>query len=89
MHGRSGKDERRPERMAAIRGHQVLLDLDSGLRRCPCDRQVVCVHHHQAHCIDQETDEDYCLDPVSSHLVLFLGHIYWNTGILPAGALFV
>jgi hypothetical protein len=75
--------------MAAVCGHRVLPHLDSGLRRCARDCQIVYLHHHQAHCIDQATNEDHCLGSVSSHLVLIPGYLHWNTGLLPAGALFV
>lgn len=75
--------------MAAVRGHQVLPDLDLGIRRCACNGQIVCVHYYQANCLDQEAHENYCLGSTGSHLGVFPRHFHRNVGLLPAGALFV
>lgn len=73
--------------MAAVRGHQVLPDMDPGLRRLACDCQVIYLHHHPAHCIREAVDENYGLGVTGSDLGVVRSHVHRNPLLLPASTL--
>lgn len=85
----SRENERGSESVAAVRSHQVLPDLDLGIRCCTCNCQILCVHYDQANCVDQEAYENHCLGSTGCNMGILSRYLCWDIGLLPAGVGFV
>lgn len=81
--GRHRVQERQAQHMDAGRSRKVLHHLDYHIRRWRRSRQVLCVHHPDAHSSTIESVHVYRhLVPLGSDLGIILCHIFWHLDIL-------
>lgn len=73
------------QRLAVVRGYEVLHHLDFDVRRRPGIGKVIHLHHYSTHCLDEKGSHLYCLGTPRRDMGILPHHLPRDPALLPAG----